>query len=197
MMMKNELTNAAMMLVVVVFLTAGGPSAVTAAFVPGSFVAGEATCVGCFRSALDCDWYDNSTLAMATSLLTPTLTPSDDAGCAALCLVNTRCTYYTFTSLAPGYGFCFLKGQSYALYPVTASNTGSGSSCGWLFGRSAETTPPAFVTAFAKSSSSSSAVAASDLLELAKLQNPQMRAYLKMQKRSTLEPQQQQQQQDE
>jgi len=160
-----------MMVIMLVVMTITGPSTVTAAFVPGSFVAGEATCVGCFRSALDCDWTG------ATPLLTPTLTPSDDAGCAALCLVNTQCTHYTFTSLAPGFGFCSLKSDTTALVPVNAVPGGNGSSCGWLFGRSLGTSPPGFAAAAAKSSSSNNAfMMSAELSELAKLQNPEMRA---------------------
>ena len=151
----------------------------------GTFIAGETSCLGCFTSALDCDWLG------ATPLLTPTLTPNDDAGCAALCLVNTRCTYYTFTSLAPGFGFCFLKNDTGALTPKTATVTENGSSCGWMFGRAAGTTPPSIA---AKSSVSSPSAATeevyyyspSDLHELGNLQNPWMRSYVKQKKTFSL-----------
>ena len=153
----------------------------------GTFIAGEASCLGCFTSALDCEWL------AATPLPTPTLTPNDDAGCAALCLVNTQCTYYTFTSLAPGFGFCFLKSSTDALTPKTAAVTGNGSSCGWMFGRAAETSPPPFVATAKSSVSGTSApteevyyYSPSELHELGNLQNPWMRSYVQQKKKFSL-----------
>ena len=104
----------------------------------GFFVAGRAKCVGCFASKLGCDW---PSAHVANLPSTPTLTSKDDAGCASICLVNTQCTHYTFSSMAPdGLGFCFLKSSSSSATPTVAQapfNT-SASTCGWMFGRSAQ-----------------------------------------------------------
>jgi len=107
----------------------------------GSFVAGRAKCVGCFASKLGCDW-PAAHVANLPSI--PTLTPKDDAGCASLCLVNTQCTHYTFSFMAPdGLGFCFLKSSSNSSSRATptvalAPFNAPGSTCGWMFGRSAQ-----------------------------------------------------------
>ena len=107
-----------------------------------SFTAGTATCVGCFRSANDCAW-----AVGAVNLGTPTLTPSGDAGCAALCMINTACTHYTYSVLFPGTGFCALKSAAASVAPSAPlfGPTGIGSSCGWMFGRSLQTSPPGFI----------------------------------------------------
>ena len=108
----------------------------------GSFLAGRAKCVGCFASKLGCDW-PAAHVANLPSI--PTLTSKDDAGCASICLVNTQCTHYTFSSMAPDglLGFCFLKSSSTSSSSATptvalAPFNAPGSTCGWMFGRSAQ-----------------------------------------------------------
>ena len=107
-----------------------------------TFTEGEATCVGCFRSANDCDWS-----ATAINIASPTRTPRGDEGCAALCLVNTACTHYTFTVLFPGTGYCTLKSATASATPAAPAfgPPGIGSSCGWMFGRSLQISPPGFI----------------------------------------------------
>ena len=109
-----------------------------------TFTEGEATCVGCFRSANDCDWS-----ATAINIASPTRTPRGDEGCAALCMVNTACTHYTFIVLFPGDGYCIQKSAtaSATLTIPTFGPPGIGSSCGWMFGRSLQISPPGFVAA--------------------------------------------------
>ena len=109
-----------------------------------SFTAGTATCVGCFRSAIDCAWD-----AGAVNLGTPTLTPRGDEGCAALCMINPLCTHYTYSVLFPGTGYCSLKSAAASVAPSAPliGPTGIGSSCGWMFGRSLQTSPPGFIAA--------------------------------------------------
>ena len=105
----------------------------------GSFIEGRAKCLGCFASKLGCDWMRPAVAETAVlNLPTPTLKTKDDAGCASLCLVNTQCTHYTFSSMAPGLGFCFLKNSSSSLIPTAALApfNAAGSTCGWMFGRS-------------------------------------------------------------
>ena len=107
-----------------------------------TFTAGTATCVGCFRSAIDCAWD-----AGAVNLGTPTLTPRGDEGCAALCMINPLCTHYTYSVLFPGTGYCSLKSAAASVAPSAPliGPTGIGSSCGWMFGRSLQTSPPGFI----------------------------------------------------
>lgn len=109
-----------------------------------AFIVGTAICSGCFRSANDCDW-----AAGAVNISTPRLTPSGDEGCAVICLVNTACTHYTFTvSLAssPSIGYCILKKASASVIPIAAFGpSGIGSSCGWMFFRSPQASPPGFI----------------------------------------------------
>ena len=103
-----------------------------------TFTEGEATCVGCFRSANDCDWS-----ATAINIASPTRTPRGDEGCAALCMVNTACTHYTFIVLFPGDDYCIQKSAtaSATLTIPTFGPPGIGSSCGWMFGRSPQIDP--------------------------------------------------------
>ena len=157
----------------------------------GPFISGKATCVGCFSSALGCDW-------PIANLPTPSLQPNDDEGCAALCLVNTQCTHYTFSvfSTSSGLGLCGLKSittGSPSLTPILAKApfNATGSSCGWMFGRSAQIPTTATATATASRISNNkrmrnvisappppdaSTASFQDVLQgFAKMQNPRMR----------------------
>lgn len=101
-----------------------------------NFTTGTAICTGCFESASHCDWPPT-----AVDLVTPTLSPFDDAQCAGLCLVNTDCTHYTFSVLQIGGSFlCRLKQSNVTLLPIPATIGLVGSTCGRILNRS----PPSY-----------------------------------------------------
>jgi len=115
-----------------------------------SFTEAEATCSGCVRSAFDCDW---SPVVVAPALPPtnyPFTTASSDKDCADQCFALQGCSYYTFYTVSPSLsGFCLRKSGTAALSPAPTSPffTGTGSSCGWFAGRSAESSPPALAAA--------------------------------------------------
>ena len=110
------------LVVVVVLMAAAGPSLVDAQG-PFTFLSGQAACVGCHRWKPSCAWTPTT-----PATLVATLPATNVFGCAALCMVNTRCAFYTFTSP----GSCSLLSDGL----VTPTTPSSGSSCGWVPGRS-------------------------------------------------------------
>ena len=119
--MSNNNVFGRWLVVVVVLMAATGPSNVDAF----TFISRQADCVGCHRWKPSCAWTPTT-----PATLVATLPATNVFGCAALCMVNTRCAFYTFTSP----GSCSLLSDG----PVTPTLTtpSPGRSCGWVPGRS-------------------------------------------------------------